>query len=254
MRDLRHVVWLIGFVVLVALAATACAQATGSEPSPRPFNVGGTVLLAGPQDERPGAGLVVTARSPKARTRLVTTSTASDGSFHFQLKPGWYLLTVDYWGEPATQVKVPVIGVAAAIIAAPTEDRAATRAVFINDVPAVLPPHGVWLDGHLVLLKPPPAQLPHSVMSREKAVAGYENADGAPARGVLAVVTARGVRVGMKNPTKPLRDWLAWVIIRTQRRPINASTGGGPGMSVPPFLTLHGVSQCHPRRRIWVAG
>ena len=31
MRDLRHVAWLIGFVVLVALAATACAQAPGSE-------------------------------------------------------------------------------------------------------------------------------------------------------------------------------------------------------------------------------
>ncbi len=254
MRSHLCFIGVVGLVILALTSLAACANAQDSTVPPLAGNVNGTVLLRDAQPERPAAGLVVTALGPDAQIRAVSTRTAADGSFHFQVKPGWYLLTVDYWGEPATQVKVPLVGVAAATITAPTEERAATRAVVVKDPPAALPPRGVWLDGHLVLLMLPPARVPTAVMSREKATTGYENVDGSPARGVLAVVTAPGSFVGLKNPTKPLRDWLAWVVIGTRRRPTNVDLGGVPGKTEPPFLALHNVALLDARTGQFLLG
>ena len=119
----------IGLVCLLAVSLTACTQAVTSRSTSPVGNVSGTLLLRGAKADAPGAGLLVTALSPKVKVRPVSTRTAADGSFHLQLRPGWYVLTVDYWGAPATQVRVGRFGVTAAPIVAPSRDLAqASRA------------------------------------------------------------------------------------------------------------------------------
>jgi hypothetical protein len=108
----------IAFVCLLAVSLVACAQAEASLSPPPAGNVSGTVLLKGVQADAPGAGLLVTALSRRPRVRPVSTHTAADGSFRLQLRPGWYLLAVDCWGAPATQIHVGDSGVTAAPIVA----------------------------------------------------------------------------------------------------------------------------------------
>ena len=98
-------------VCLLALSPMACARAEASLSLSPAGNVSGSVLLRGPQADAPGAGLLVTALSRKAHVAHVSTHTAIDGSFTFQLKPGWYLLAVDYWGAPAAQIHVGLCGI-----------------------------------------------------------------------------------------------------------------------------------------------
>ena len=129
------------------------AQVPSPAPTPAAGNVSGSVSLQEPDGERPGSGLRVTALSERSDRPPVTAQTGPDGSFRLALKPGWYLLTVDYWGEPAIQVQVPEAGVAFAPISAPSRELAQTTRVTVNDPPSLIPPHGVWLDGHLVLLE-----------------------------------------------------------------------------------------------------
>jgi hypothetical protein len=145
--------WRVGtaivLVCLLAMSLTACAQAEASlSPSPA-GNVSGTVLLKGAQSDAPGAGLLVTALSRKPQVRPVSTHAAADGSFTFQLQPGWYQLAVDYWGAPSAQIHVGDSGVTTAPIAAPSRELAQTTRVTVNDAPGVMPPPGVWLGSHL---------------------------------------------------------------------------------------------------------
>jgi hypothetical protein len=247
-RGLRCVC-LIGLIAILAAVASACSHASTTSVKAGLFNVSGSVLLKDAAAAlRPRGGLTVTALSPDSRIRPVTTRTAADGTFRFDLRPGWYLLVVDYWGEPAVQIKAPGHGVALTAVTAPSKELADTAAVGVHDVPDVIPALGVCVDGRLVFLRPRPVMLPHSVMSRAEAIAGHENTDGTPARAVLATVTAPGTNVVSQGAAgtrvRSLRHWLAWVVVRTFPRPGNVRIGGfvPVGVSVPPLLALHDVS------------
>lgn len=210
-------------VCLLALSLMACARAEPSlSPSPA-GNVSGTVLLKGVQADAPGAGLLVTALSRKPHVQPVSTHAAADGSFQLQLQPGWYLLTVGYWGARSTQIHVGDSGITAAPIVAPSRELAQSTRVTVNDAPGLIPPPGVWLGNHLALLKPVWAELSgHAVISRERAIAaGLRH--GRPAQAVLAVVTAPG---RILAPHGPMRNWLTWVVTRTMRRPLDPRIGG----------------------------
>ena len=211
-------------------------------PSPQPatsaFNVTGSVRLQQADGERPGSGLTVTARSERSHRPSVRVRTMSDGSFQLSLKPGWYLLTVDYWGEPALQINVPKVGIAFAPISAPARELAQTTRVSVNDPPSLVPPHGVWLDGHLVLMEPVWPEV--SAISRAKAVAAALDG-GKPARAVLATVSAPQRMLG---PKQPMVDWLTWVVVRDLPRPIDCVVGGYVPKGTPrtPGLVTHSVS------------
>ena len=229
----------IGLLCLLAISVTACAQAEASlSPSPSPAgNVSGTLLLKGAQTDAPGAGLLVTALSRKPHVRPVSTRTAADGSFTFRLLPGWYLLAVDYWGAPATQIHVVESSVTAAPIVAPSRELAQTTRVTVNAAPGVIPPPGIWLGSHLALLKPAPRHLP-PVISRKRAIAAGLG-HGKPARAVLAVVTAPQTIIA---PHGPMRNWLTWVVTRTLRKPLDPRIGGRFQPPRPPYLVHHSVS------------
>ena len=232
-----RVVTAIAFVCLLAMSLTACAQAEASlSPSPA-GNVSGTVLLKGVQEDAPGAGLLVTALSRKPHVRPMSTHTAADGSFHLQLQPGWYLLTVDYWGAPSAQIHVGGSGVTAAPIVAPSRELAQTTRVIVNDAPGVIPPPGVWLGSHLALLKPAPRDLPPVISGKRAIAVGLGH--GKPGRAVLAVVTSPG---RILAPHGPMRNWLTWVVTHTMRRPLDPRSGGPFAPSRPPYLVLHNVS------------
>jgi len=252
MGSLSRIGAAIAFVCLLAMSLTACAQTEASlSPSPA-GNVTGTVLLKGVQADAPGAGLLVTALSRKAHVRSVSTHTAADGSFAFQLKPGWYLLAVDYWGAPATQIQVRDSGITAAPIVAPSRELAQTTRVTVNDAPGVIPPHGVWLGSHLALLKPAPRHLP-PVISRKRAIAAGLG-HGRPARAVLAVVSAPQ---RILAPNGPMRNWLTWVVTRTMRRPLEPRIGGRPlpgATPGPPYLVHHSVSLVDARTGEFLLG
>lgn len=230
----------IGLLCLLAISVTACAQAEASlSPSPSPAgNVSGTLLLKGAQTDAPGAGLLVTALSRKPHVRPVSTRTAADGSFTFRLLPGWYLLAVDYWGAPATQIHVGDSGVTAAPIVAPSRDLAQSIRVTVNDAPGVIPPPGVWMGNHLALLKPVPRHLPAIQTSRTRAIAVALGANRS-GRAVLAVVTAPQ---RILAPHGPMRNWLTWVVTRTLRKPLDPRIGGRFQPPRPPYLVHHSVS------------
>ena len=168
--------------------------------------------------------------------RSVSTHTAADGSFRLQLQPGWYLLAVDYWGAPATQIHVVESSVTAAPIVAPSRELAQSIRVTVNDAPGVVPPPGIWLGSHLALLKPAPRHLP-PVISRKRAIAAGLG-HGKPARAVLAVVSAPG---RILAPHGPMRNWLTWVVTRTMNRPLDPRSGGPFAPPRPPYLVLHNV-------------
>jgi hypothetical protein len=113
-------------------------------------------------------------------------------------------------------------------------------------VPATLPPHGVRIGAN-VLLEPPPAHLPRSLISKARAI--QLGGGAGPARAVLAVVTAPGARV----PPKPLGDWLAWVVVRRTKRPFDAVIGG-PGIPRPAMLVLNGASLIDARTGKFLLG
>lgn len=239
----------IAFVCLLAMSLMACAQAeAGLSPSPA-GNVNGSLLLTGVQGDTPGTGLLVTALSRKPHVQPVSTRTAADGSFQLQLQPGWYLLTVDYWGAPSAQIHVGDSGVTAAPIVAPSRELAQTTRVTVNDAPGVIPPRGVWLGSHLALLKPAPRHLP-PVISRKRAIAAGLG-HGRPARAVLAVVSAPQ---RILAPNGPMRNWLTWVVTRTRRKPLDPRIGGPFGPSGPPYLVHRNVSLVDARTGEFLLG
>jgi len=252
MGNLWRIGTAIAVVCFLAISLTACAQSEVSlSPSPA-GNVSGSVLLKGVQTDAPGAGLLVTALSRKAHARPVSTHTAAGGSFNFQLQPGWYLLAVDYWGAPATQIHVGESGFTAAPIVAPSRDLAQTTRVTVNDAPGVIPPPGVWLGSHLALLKPAPEHLP-PVVSRKRAIA-VGLGHGRPARAVLAVVSAPQ---RILAPHGPMRNWLTWVVTRTMSRPLDPRIGGRPlpgATPGPPYLVHHMVSLVDARTGEFLLG
>jgi hypothetical protein len=238
--DLWRIGTAIGFVCLLAMSLTACAQAEASlSPSPSPAgNVSGTVLLKGAQSDAPGGGLLVTALSGKAHVGPVRTRTAADGSFQLQLQPGWYLLAVDYWGAPAAQIHVVESSVTAAPIVAPSRELAQTTRVTVNEAPGLIPPPGVWMCNHLALLKPTPRHLPAIRISRKRAIAVALGGNRS-ARAVLAVVSAPQ---RILAPHGPMRNWLTWVVTRTMSRPLDPRIGGRFQPPRPPLLVHHSVS------------
>jgi hypothetical protein len=238
----------IAVVLLLALSLAACAHAEASlSPSPS-GNVSGTVLLKGAQADAPGSGLLVTALSRKPHVRPVSTHTAADGSFQLQLQPGWYLLTVDYWGAPAAQIHVGDSSITVAPIAAPSRELAQTTRVTVNVAPGVIPPPGVWLGSHRVLLQAPrpllkvPRHLPATVVISRKRAIAVALGRGQPARAVLALVFAPE---RILNGKTPMRNWLTWVVTRTMSKPLDPRIGGPPlpgATPGPPYLVHHSVS------------
>lgn len=255
MPDLKRLMWLPGLLALAVLLVPGCAWQRGDASSTPSYNVNGTVMLKESQGEQPGGQLSISAHSPGQGNATVTTRTADDGGFHFQLKPGWYLLTADYWGEPAAQVLVAEKGVTSVTITGPSEARATSQAVLVNDVPATIPDQGIWIDGRLVLLKPPPAVLP-KIKPEDEVVANLWSAGDLSRRAVLAVVSAPSRLLGEKGHERPLRDRLAWVVVRSFKRPVNVRIGGfvAPGVSVPPILALNGVSLIDARTGEFLLG
>jgi len=242
----------IAFVCLLAVSLTACTQAVTSRSTSPVGNVSGTLLLRGAKADAPGTGLLVTALSPKVKVRPVSTRTAADGSFHLQLQPGWYLLTVDYWGAPSAQIHVGDSGVTAAPIVAPSRELAQTTRVTVNDAPGVIPPRGVWLGSHLALLKPAPRH-PPPVISRKRAIAVALGGNRS-ARAVLAVVSAPQ---RILAPNGPMRNWLTWVVVDTLRRPLDPRIGGPPlpgATPGPPYLVHHNVSLVDARTGEFLLG
>lgn len=130
----------------------------------------------------------------------------------------------------------------------------------VNDVPAVIPRRGLWIDGRLVFLRPPPRRLPRLVMPPAEPVEGYKNAGATPARAVLAVVSAPGTNGGGQSAAgsrvRPLRHWLAWVVMRTARRPFDAQIGGFVPADVfaPRALARHDVSLIDARSGQFLLG
>lgn len=244
---------MIAFVCLLAMSLMACAQGeAGLSPSPA-GNVSGTVLLKGAQADAPGTGLLVTALSRKAHVQPVSTRTAADGSFQLQLQPGWYLLTVDYWGAPSAQIHVGDSGVTAAPIVAPSRELAQTTRVTVNDAPGVIPPRGVWLGSHLALLKRV-RHLPAVVLISRKRAIAVGLGHGKPGRAVLAVVSAPQ---RILAPHGPMRNWLTWVVTRTLRRPLDPRIGGRPlpgATPGPPYLVHHSVSLVDARTGEFLLG
>jgi hypothetical protein len=216
---------------------------TGREPSPAPApaagNVSGSVSLREPDGERPGSGLTVTARSEHPSRHAVTAQTGPDGSFRLALKPGWYLLTVDYWGEPALQIRVPEAGVAFAPVSAPSRELAQTKRMTVNDPPSVIPPHGVRLGSLGVLLEPVWPEVSKTISRARAVTAALGGAR--PARAFVATVTDRGRMLG---PKQPMVDWLAWVVVRDLPRPTDCVIGGmkTAGTTRTPGLVTHSVS------------
>jgi hypothetical protein len=238
-------------VCLLALSLTACARAEASlAPSPA-GNVNGMLLLKRAQADVPGAGILVTALSRKAHALPVSTRTAADGSFTFQLTPGWYLLAVDYWGAPAVQIHVVESTVTTASIVAPSRELAQTTRVAVNDARGVIPTPGVWMDSHNVLLRPAPRHLPAQLVSPKRAAAVALGGD-KTAQAVLAVVSAPQ---RILAPHGPMRNWLTWVVVSTMQRPFNAVVGGMPGAPPSaPYLTIHRVSLIDARTGRFLLG
>ena len=227
------------------------AQVPSPAPTPAVGNVSGSVSLREPDGERPGSGLTVTARSERAERPAVTARTGPDGGFQLSLDPGWYLLTVDYWGEPAMQIHVPQAGVAFAPISAPSRELAQTARVTVNDPPSLVPPHGAWLDGHLVLLEPVWPEISTTISRARADAAALGGAK--PARAFLATVTDRGRMLG---PKQPMVDWLAWVVVRDLPRPTDCVIGGMKPAGTPrtPGLVTHSVSLVDARTGRFLEG
>jgi len=214
----------------------------GAAPSPQPTtpgsNVSGNVLLQQANGVRPGSGLSVTARGMRRSSRPVTVKTLSDGSFQLSLEPGWYVLTVDYWGEPALQIHVPKVGVAYAPISAPAEELGHGTRVVVNDPPAVIPASGLWLGSQNVLLEPP--RTGGHVVSQARALKAALGGAG-PARTLLAAVSDPQRTLA---PHGSMVNWLTWVIVRDLPRPIDCVIGGYVPKGSPrtPGLATHSVS------------
>ena len=227
------------------------AQVPSPAPTPAVGNVSGSVSLREPDGERPGSGLTVTARSERAERPAVTARTGPDGGFQLSLDPGWYLLTVDYWGEPAMQIHVPQAGVAFAPISAPARELAQTARVTVNDPPSLVPPHGAWLDDHLVLLEPVWPEISTTISRARADAAALGGAK--PARAFLATVTDRGRMLG---PKQPMVDWLAWVVVRDLPRPPDCVIGGMKPAGTPrtPGLVTHSVSLVDARTGRFLEG
>jgi len=211
-------------------------------PSPAPpaaaGNLSGIVSLQELDGETPGSGLTVTARSERSDRSPVAVQTGPDGSSRLALEPGWYLLTVDYWGEPAMQIQVPEAGVAFAPISAPSRELAQTTRVTVNDPPALIPSPGVCLGSPNVLLEPVWPEV--ATISRSRAVAAALGGS-EPARTVLATVS---VPERLLGPKLPMVDWLTWVVVRDLPRPTDCIVGGfvHKGVQRAPGLMTHSVS------------
>jgi len=216
--------------------------------TPPPADVIGSVLLQTADGERAGAGLTVMARSERSGRRPSTARTAADGSFRLALEPGWYLLTVDAWGEPALQVCVPRLGVAFAPIGGPSEELAAMRTVEVNDVPSVLPRRGVRVGPH-VLLQPPPAHLP-PVVGTARAIHIARGSGSVRALLAMASDPSRVLGRGRR-----LLDRLTWVVVRDLPRPVDAAIGAyRPGATRTPGLMVHSVSLIDARSGRFLEG
>lgn len=229
----------------VVLGATPSPQSTTSAS-----NVSGNVLLQQVDGVRPGSGLSVTARSMQPSSRLATVQTLTDGSFQLSLEPGWYVLTVDYWGEPALQIHVSKIGVTYAPITAPAEELGKSTRVVVNDPPAVIPAPGLWLGSQNVLLEPPRAG--GHVISRAKALKAALG--GAKSARMLLATVSDPQRI--LAPHGPMANWLTWVVVRDLPRPIDYVIGGYVPKGTPrtPGLATHSVSLIDARTGKFLLG
>lgn len=128
----------------------------------------------------------------------------------------------------------------------------AAHRVSVNDVPAVIPPQGVWLGRHLALVRPAPEHVPR-VVSRQQAIAVSLVGHGST-QATLAVVSAPQ---RILAPDGPLRDRLTWVVVETLPRPLELRIGGTqqPGETAgQPYLVKHRVSLVDARSGAFLLG